>query len=90
LADSEHANWLNRRLTPHPVLSFFGKLQLNNPLGNGRPVTYITCTDPYFDPTEPARKIALSMPGWQHLDIATGHDAMISAPQELARLLAGL
>jgi pimeloyl-ACP methyl ester carboxylesterase len=90
LEHNEHAEWLKRRLTPHPVLSFFSKLQLHNPLGNGRLVTYITCTDPYFDPTAPARKFAHDMPGWQHLDIATGHDAMISAPRQLAQLFAGL
>jgi hypothetical protein len=87
LEHSEHAAWLNRRLTGHPVMSFFTKLKLNHAVGNGLPVTYITCTDPYFGPTEPSRGIARGMPSWQHLDIATGHDAMISAPQELAQML---
>ncbi|HSB97259.1 MAG TPA: alpha/beta fold hydrolase [Spongiibacteraceae bacterium] len=90
LKTAAQALWVTRRLTPQPVESFFEKLNLNHPLGNGRPVTYITCTDPYFAPTEPSRAIARSMQGWNYLDIATGHDAMISAPEELAKLLAQL
>lgn len=90
VARGEQEEWLARRLTPQPVESFFGKLHLNNPPGNGLPATYIVCTDPYFAPTEPSRKLARGMPGWQFLDIATGHDAMVSAPRELAKLLAAL
>lgn len=87
---SDQEEPLARRLTPQPVESFFGKLQLNNPLGNGLPVTYIVCTDPYFSPTEPSRELAHTMPGWRFRDIAAGHDAMISAPRELAALLTAL
>jgi hypothetical protein len=28
--------------------------------------------------------------GWRWAEIATGHDAMVTAPDELARLLAGI
>ena len=88
MANSAQEQWLERRLTPHPVEAFFSKLLLNNALGNGLPTTYVVCTDPYFSPTEPSRALAASIPGWRFLEIATGHDAMISAPRELAALLA--
>jgi pimeloyl-ACP methyl ester carboxylesterase len=87
LKTATQAQWVARRLTPQPVESFFSKLKLNHPLGNGRPVTYITCTDPYFKPTEPSREFAKTRPGWKHMDIATGHDAMVSAPEQLTRFL---
>jgi pimeloyl-ACP methyl ester carboxylesterase len=88
LKTTEQMQWVARRLTPQPVESFFSKLNLNNPLGNGRPVTYISCTESYFKPTEPSRVFAKTQPGWKHMDIATEHDAMVSAPEELAGLLA--
>lgn len=87
VANNEQEQWLERRLTPHPVEAFFDKLTLRNPLGNGIPTTYVVCTDPYFAPTEPSRKFAATLPGWRFVNIATGHDAMISAPRELAELL---
>jgi pimeloyl-ACP methyl ester carboxylesterase len=90
VANDAQEQWLERRLTPHPVEAFFGKLHLENPLGNGLPVTYIICTDPYFSPTEPSRELAATQPDWRFLEIATGHDAMISAPRELAALFASL
>jgi len=90
LKTAEQAQWVARQLKPQPVESFFEKLNLTHPLGNGRVVTYITCTDPYFAPTEPSRAIAHSMRDWNFLDIATGHDAMVSAPEELVELLAQL
>ncbi len=87
VANGEQEQWLGRRLTPHPVEAFFETLQLDNPVGNGIPATYIVCTEPFFAPTEPSRIFAATQPGWRFLDIATGHDAMISAPGELAELL---
>lgn len=90
VGSAEQEAWLERRLTPHPVESFFEKLMLEHPLGNGVPTTYIVCTDPYFSPTEPSRALAARQPGWRFVDIATGHDAMVSAPAELARLLTQL
>lgn len=85
--EQEQVEWLQRRLNPHPVETFFTKLRLQHPLGAGRPVTYITCTDPYFPQTEVFRNFAKTVPGWNQLDIATGHDAMVTAPEELAELL---
>jgi pimeloyl-ACP methyl ester carboxylesterase len=90
VAPGEQEQWLTRRLTPHPVQAFFDKLVLRNPLGNGLSATYIVCTDPYFVPTESSRALAATIPGCRFIDIATGHDAMISAPRELAALLAGI
>lgn len=90
VGNAEQEAWLERRLTPHPVESFFEKLALQYPLGNGVPTTYIVCTEPYFSPTEPSRTLAAQQPGWRFVDIATGHDAMVSAPAELARLLTQL
>ena len=82
--------WLEQNLTPQPVETFFTPLKLRHPLGAGLPVTYITCTEPEFRHTKAAREFARSIPEWHQLDIATGHDAMVSAPDKLAELLLAL
>jgi len=86
----EQVAWLEQNLTPQPVETFFSPLQLRYPLGAERPVTYITCTNPYFRHVKAAREFAHSMSAWHHCDIATGHDAMISAPAHVANLLTAI
>ncbi|HEY3700282.1 MAG TPA: alpha/beta hydrolase [Spongiibacteraceae bacterium] len=86
----EYIEWLMRRVTPQPVETFFSKMQLNHPLGNGKPITYITCTNPFFKQTEASRAYAKSRTDWQRLEIATGHIAMISAPEQLTQILSGI
>ena len=81
------ADWVRRRLTPHPFNTFTSKLHLANPIGNGRPCTYIACTAPAFPSILPSHAWARSQPGWGWREMATGHDAMVTAPDELADLL---
>lgn len=89
-ADHPEAAWVARRLTPHPLGTYESPLRLSNPVGNGLPRTYVACTDPLYGPLEAARRWVRGRPGWNWSEIATGHDAMITAPAELARLLAGI
>lgn len=87
VSDPEQAAWVSRRLTPHPVNTFFSKMKLQNPIGNNLPVTYIACTNPYFRQTEASRNFAKTRSDWKYLEIATSHDAMISAPEKMMGLL---
>lgn len=86
--DHRLAGWVKRHLTPHPVRTYDSPLQIQNPVGNGKPCTYITCTNPIYGPLEGARKWARKQHGWNLREIETGHDAMVTAPTELARMLA--
>jgi pimeloyl-ACP methyl ester carboxylesterase len=89
VSDPADLAWIERRLTPHPLGTFTSKLRLANPVvGNGRPCTYVACTDPIYPPLEICRDWARGRPGWGWTEIATGHDAMVSAPDLVARLLA--
>jgi pimeloyl-ACP methyl ester carboxylesterase len=81
------ADWLRRRMTPHPFSVFCSTLSLAGPVGNGRPCTYLFCNDPVYAPLEQSRRWAQGRPGWQWAEIATGHDAMVTAPAALARML---
>jgi len=80
-------DWVRRRMTPHPASTFESPLNLKNPIGNGRPCTYIQCTNPVYAPMEGVRQWVKKQKGWTWLEIATGHDAMVLAPDELARML---
>jgi pimeloyl-ACP methyl ester carboxylesterase len=82
--------WLERHLTPHPAATYTMPMVLNHPLGNGVPVTFIRCTDPAYANMAKSAEYARSRPDWQYLEIATGHNAMISAPAELTEMLLAL
>ena len=88
--DHPGAEWVRRRLTPHPLGTYESPLRLRNPVGNGRPRTYIVCTSPIYAPLEASRQWVRGQQGWGWREIATGHDAMVTAPDELARMLAAI
>ncbi len=86
--DHPGAEWVRRRLTPHPAGTYESPLRLKNPVGNGRPCTYIACTAPVYGPLEASRRwVKGQNGGWRWQEIATGHDAMVTAPAELSRML---
>lgn len=87
ITDPNDLAWVNRRMTPHPLGTFTSKLNLANPVGNDRPRTYIACTDPVYTPLAPCHRWARGRAGWGYTELRTGHDAMVSAPQPLARML---
>jgi pimeloyl-ACP methyl ester carboxylesterase len=84
------ADWVKRRLTPHPVGTYDSPLWIDNPVGNGRPRTYIVCTNPIYGPLEATRQWVKKQEDWKWQEIATGHDAPVLAPAELARMLAAI
>jgi pimeloyl-ACP methyl ester carboxylesterase len=84
------ADWVSRRLTPHPIGTFETKLGIAGPVGNNLPRTYIHCTNPAYAPTQASRDWVKNQPGWRWQEIATGHNAVVLAPAELARMLASV
>lgn len=85
VTDPEQVSWLQRRLTPHPLRTFWDRMDLTHPFGNGVPCTYVVCTDPLYPAAEPSRRwVREQHPEWQWREIATGHDAMVLAPELVA------
>jgi pimeloyl-ACP methyl ester carboxylesterase len=83
--------WVERRLTDHPWSTWIDPLVLTKPFGAGLPKHYIECTKPEFPLVAGSKaKLRKSPDGWKVSSLATGHNAMISAPEELARLLLAL
>jgi hypothetical protein len=50
----------------------------------------MACTDPAYGPLEATRQWVKKQDKWQWREIATGHDAMVTAPIELAGMLAAI
>lgn len=87
ITDPQQAAWVNRRLTPQPIGTYTSPAKMSNPVGNGKPVTFIRCTSPRFSSVDQYEELARKQPSWQLLEIATAHDAMVIKPEETAKLL---
>jgi pimeloyl-ACP methyl ester carboxylesterase len=81
------AAWVERRQTPHPAGVFTDPLDFDAERWAARPRTHVDCTAPALATIEPSRRLVREQPGWELVELATGHDPMVSAPDELAALL---
>jgi pimeloyl-ACP methyl ester carboxylesterase len=84
--------WLHARLGDQPLASFVQPVRLTDPRALALPRTYLYCAekggeDHIFGPD--ARRLR-SAEGWRYAEVRSGHDAMITAPQDLARHLLDL
>ena len=89
VSDPEQQAFLQDRLTPHPLGTYTSPLKLQHPVGNGLPAVYVHCTQPLYGGLTQTRDWVRAN-GMREVELATGHDAMVSAPEALARLLLDL
>lgn len=82
--------WVARRQTPHPGACYDTPLAFDPETVAQLPRTYIDCNAPALPTMAVARQRVRSDPGWNVLEIATGHDPMISAPEPLLKALLAL
>ena len=87
LREPKDLEWVQRRMTPHPFAPYDEKMHWGGPVGNGVPKLYVDCTDPLYAGLNPVKERYRGKPGWPFVELKTGHDAMVSAPAETARLL---
>lgn len=84
VSSEEDLDWLSPRLTPHPWKTYTDALNLH-----GRqeevPAEFIECVD-WMRVFRPQAERAASL-GWPVHELQTGHEAMVTAPQELAATL---
>jgi pimeloyl-ACP methyl ester carboxylesterase len=86
-ADPADTEWVRRRLTPHPYAAFEQKSRLDGPPGSGLPRLYIDCTTPPIAALSTIKDRYRGKPDWPFIEMRTGHDLMVSAPEETARIL---
>jgi pimeloyl-ACP methyl ester carboxylesterase len=85
--DPADASWVNARLTGHPFRTFTQTLVLQHPYGNHLPLIYIACTVKALPAIVPFAEKTKNSKDWRYYALATGHDAMITAPEKTAALL---
>jgi pimeloyl-ACP methyl ester carboxylesterase len=88
ITNEQQAQWVNSKLTPHPLKAFLDPVHLTNPDPHANARTFILCT--MADPTMTSVTRVRSEPGWQLRELNTGHDAMVTAPKELVQILVTL
>jgi pimeloyl-ACP methyl ester carboxylesterase len=87
ITDPADVAWTAKRLCFMPLLAYEQPVPPRTKAAGSLPRSYIGCTGfPVFDPIRASIKAA----GWDYHEIATGHDAMITAPSELAEVLIGI
>jgi len=97
LAAEDH-EWVRRRQTPHPGHTYQAPLQFDPRRVAGVPRTFVDCVKPRLGTIDSIRPRVRDPNFWDGawaggggirvVELATGHDPMVSAPAELTRLLA--
>lgn len=92
--------WVQRRQTPHPGHTYLAVLDFDVSRVAALPRTFIDCTTPALATINASRQRARDPAFWggawqsgggaEVIEMATGHDPMVSEPVALARILAGL
>lgn len=90
IVDPDLAAWTRQRITPHPLATYTEAVPKAVPGSASLRRAYIRCTEGpltrVFSPFAEKARAA----GWPVRELATGHDAMLTAPDALARVLLDL
>ena len=96
LQGEQHA-WVQRRQTPHPGHTYAAPLQFDAQRVASVARTFVDCTQPALGTIAAARQRVRDPNFWNGawstgggarlVELATGHDPMVSAPGELVRVL---
>jgi len=80
-------DWVNRRQTPQPLGVYQDPLDFDAQRVASVPRTFIDCTSPALATIAVMRQRVRQEPGWDVVELATGHDPMVSEPAALADVL---
>ena len=83
--------WVKQKLVPHPIKTLTDPLVLSNPANSGISRTYIYCNGDKAGREVPRTvQRFIYNAGWSYVEMNTGHDAMITVPNELTSILLAL
>lgn len=85
--DSGDQAWVDRRMTPHPFSTYQQTMQWGGPIGNRLPKVYVDCTSPALPALAGMKNKYRGRAEWPFIEMKTGHDAMVTAPREVADFL---
>jgi pimeloyl-ACP methyl ester carboxylesterase len=79
--------WVKPKLVYHPFKTVTTPVSLTSPRALALPKTYVYCNNPAMGPFDQFVERVRKERGWRYRELATGHDAMVTMPRELADLL---
>lgn len=74
-------DWLLRRQVPHPFAMYEEPVQFDAGRLAALPRLFIDCNAPALATIAASRRRVREQPGWEVVEIATGHCPMVSAPE---------
>jgi pimeloyl-ACP methyl ester carboxylesterase len=90
VTDAADLAWINERVVRQPFATFTEAVRLTAPAGAGLPRAYIACVEPASGSFGPFAAKVRGDPGWKFMALRTGHNAMVTAPRDLATALLAL
>lgn len=87
VADEADIAWGTPKIGPHPLAALAAPLRCPNAAAIRVPRLYIRCVAFANEGFDNALARVRASSGWGYRELATGHDAMITAPAQLAALL---
>lgn len=81
---------LAERTRPMPAGTVTGSVTMERGGSDGLDRVYVHSVEPAYRPLGDTPTRPASDPTWGYMELATGHDSMLTAPDELAELLDGL
>ena len=85
--DGANRDWLLRRQVSHPFGPYREPLPFDGDRWASVPRAFIDCTQPAYPTIAAMRERVRQMPGFEVLEMPTGHCPMVSEPQALVELL---
>lgn len=82
--------WMKSKLTPYPLKTWLTPMPFSSQSARAIPRTFIRCTDEHTPEGLINDEQECLQLGWQYRQLATGHDAMITAPKDLSECLLSL
>ena len=79
--------WAQSKLTPHPLKTLTTPVALENSRAQSIPSTFIRCSEGMTEEEVAAEEKNFTGLGINFRSLPTGHDAMITVPKELAKIL---
>ena len=79
--------WLTKHLVPQPLQTFAQPLPAAG--GDKLKRTYVYCSKPAMGPFDSLAERLRDDRKWTFHDLKTGHDAMVTAPGDVAKILMG-
>lgn len=86
-------DWVESKLVEHPLPTLMETVVYKNDGPAGLPKTFVRCTQNErmaSGAADPVFAMADADPEWAYVTLDTGHDLMVTAPQETAEILLGI